>query len=59
MKNDIDGLIASVNDGSTGAFMWEWFTTKPYTMTGGDDDTGAVRFVRSCLCRLVAHAVDT
>ena len=30
----------SVNDGTTSAFMWEWFTTKPYV------DSGEVRFVR-------------
>jgi hypothetical protein len=47
VKNDIDGLIASVNDGSTSAFMWEWFTTKPYTEKGGQDNAGEVRFVRS------------
>jgi hypothetical protein len=54
VKNDINGLIASVNDGSTSAFMWEWFTTKPYTEKGGPDDTGTVRFVRcitSLFCR--------
>lgn len=39
MNNDIRGLIDSVNDGSTSAFMWEWFTTKPYA------DAGEVRFV--------------
>ncbi|KIM80503.1 hypothetical protein PILCRDRAFT_822603 [Piloderma croceum F 1598] len=49
VKNDIDGLIASVNDGSTSAFMWEWFTTKPYTEKGGPDDTGTVRFIGSVL----------
>lgn len=41
VNNNIDGLIASVNDGSTSAFMWEWFTTKPYL------DRGLVRFVSS------------
>lgn len=40
MNNDIRGLIDSVNDGSTSAFMWEWFTTKPFV------DAGQVRFVR-------------
>lgn len=40
VNNDIRGLIDSVNDGSTSAFMWEWFTTKPWL------DTGEVRFVR-------------
>ena len=40
VNNDIRGLINSVNDGSTSAFMWEWFTTKPYA------DNGEVRFVR-------------
>jgi hypothetical protein len=44
VKNDINGLITSVNDGSTSAFMWEWFTTKPRSdMPGG---TGEVHFVR-------------
>jgi len=41
VNNDIRGLIDSVNDGSTSAFMWEWFTTKPYA------DTGEVRFIGS------------
>lgn len=47
VNNDIDGLISSVNDGSTSAFMWEWFTTKPFA------DAGKVRFVsdRQCLTR--------
>jgi len=39
VNNDIKGLIDSVNDGSTSAFMWEWFTTKPWL------DSGEVRFV--------------
>jgi len=39
VKNDIRGLIDSLNNGSTSAFMWEWFTTKPYA------DQGLVRFV--------------
>jgi len=44
VKNDIHGLITSVNDGSTSMFMWEWFTTKPHSdMRGG---TGEVHFVR-------------
>jgi hypothetical protein len=30
VNHDIRGLIDSVNDGSTSAFMWEWFTTKPF-----------------------------
>ncbi|KAF8628015.1 hypothetical protein AX15_004133 [Amanita polypyramis BW_CC] len=41
VNNDIRGLINSVNDGSTSAFMWEWFTTKPFV------DTGEVRFIGS------------
>ncbi|KII85053.1 hypothetical protein PLICRDRAFT_166547 [Plicaturopsis crispa FD-325 SS-3] len=41
VNNDIRGLIDSVNDGSTSAFMWEWFTTKPYA------DSGEVRFIGS------------
>lgn len=39
VNNDIQGLIDSVNDGSTSAFMWEWFTTKPWV------DAGKARFV--------------
>lgn len=39
VNNDISGLINSVNDGSTSAFMWEWFTTKPFV------DAGEVKFV--------------
>jgi len=41
VNNNIDGLIASINDGSTSAFLWEWFTTKPYA------DQGLVRFIGS------------
>lgn len=41
VNNDIRGLINSVNDGSTSAFMWEWFTTKPFA------DAGEVRFIGS------------
>ncbi|KAI0078744.1 periplasmic binding protein-like II [Panus rudis PR-1116 ss-1] len=41
VNNDIRGLINSVNDGSTSAFMWEWFTTKPFM------DAGEVRFIGS------------
>ncbi|KAF9644889.1 periplasmic binding protein-like II [Thelephora ganbajun] len=41
VNNDIKGLINSVNDSSTSAFMWEWFTTKPWL------DSGEVRFVGS------------
>lgn len=40
-NNDIKGLIDSVNTGSTSAFMWEWFTTKPWL------DSGEVRFIGS------------
>ncbi|EJD49607.1 hypothetical protein AURDEDRAFT_112456 [Auricularia subglabra TFB-10046 SS5] len=43
VNGDINGLIASVNDGSTSAFMWEWFTTKPRL------DAGEVRFIGSVL----------
>ncbi|KIJ66974.1 hypothetical protein HYDPIDRAFT_174261 [Hydnomerulius pinastri MD-312] len=39
INNDIRGLINSVNDGSTSAFMWEWFTTKPFA------DAGECRFI--------------
>ena len=41
VNNDIRGLIDSVNDGSTSAFMWEWFTTKPFV------DAEEARFVRT------------
>ncbi|TRM64355.1 hypothetical protein BD626DRAFT_547490 [Schizophyllum amplum] len=41
VNNDIHNLVASVNDGSTSAFMWEWFTTKPW------QDRGEVRFIGS------------
>ena len=40
VNNDIRGLIDSVNGGSTSAFMWEWFTTKPFV------DAGQAKFVR-------------
>ncbi|THV07324.1 periplasmic binding protein-like II [Dendrothele bispora CBS 962.96] len=39
VNNDIRGLVASVNDDSSSAFMWEWFTTKPWL------DKGEVRFI--------------
>jgi hypothetical protein len=39
VNNDIRGLLDSVKDGSTSAFMWEWFTTKPFV------DAGEARFV--------------
>lgn len=41
VNNDIHGLVKSVNDGTTSAFMWEWFTTKPWV------DSGEVRFIGS------------
>ncbi|KAF7327648.1 hypothetical protein MKEN_00344200 [Mycena kentingensis (nom. inval.)] len=41
INNDIRGLIDSVNDGTTSAFMWEWFTTKPFV------DAGEARFIGS------------
>ncbi|TDL25707.1 periplasmic binding protein-like II [Rickenella mellea] len=41
VNDDIHGLVKSVNDGSTSAFMWEWFTTKPWA------DRGDVRFIGS------------
>ena len=52
VNNDIRGLIDSVNDGSTSAFMWEWFTTKPFV------DSGEVRFVRPWIERRI-HALTT
>jgi len=45
VNNDIRGLLNSVNDGSTSAFMWEWFTTKPFV------DAGEARFVSSFLVK--------
>ncbi|KIO34388.1 hypothetical protein M407DRAFT_127998 [Tulasnella calospora MUT 4182] len=39
--NNIDGLVQAVNDGSCSAFLWEWFTTKPWL------DRGEVRFIGS------------
>jgi len=41
VNNDLQGLLQSVNDGSTSAFLWEWFTTKPYV------DSGKARFIGS------------
>jgi len=41
VNNNINGLNASVNDGSTSAYMWERFTTKPWV------DRGEVRFIGS------------
>ncbi|PCH42183.1 periplasmic binding protein-like II [Wolfiporia cocos MD-104 SS10] len=41
VNNDIRGLLDSVNDGTTSAFMWEWFTTKPFV------DAGEARFIGS------------
>ncbi|GBE87971.1 periplasmic binding protein-like II [Sparassis latifolia] len=41
LNNDIRGLLDSVNDGTTSAFMWEWFTTKPFV------DAGEARFIGS------------
>jgi len=41
INNDIIGLNRSVNDGSTSAFLWEWFTTKPWA------DSGEVKFIGS------------
>jgi len=41
VNNDIRGLIDSVNDDTTSAFMWEWFTTKPFV------DAGETRFIGS------------
>ncbi|KAI0734324.1 periplasmic binding protein-like II [Fomitopsis betulina] len=43
INNDIRGLIDSVNDGTTSAFMWEWFTTKPFV------DAGEARFIGNIL----------
>ncbi|KAF8311087.1 hypothetical protein DL93DRAFT_2083800 [Clavulina sp. PMI_390] len=41
INNDIHGLNTSVNDDTTSAYMWEWFTTKPWA------DRGEVRFIGS------------
>ncbi|KAK9720278.1 hypothetical protein K7432_004232 [Basidiobolus ranarum] len=40
--NNIDGLIAGVNDGSADAFLWEVFTTKPYYDAGKVKKIGQV-----------------
>ncbi|KAG6842360.1 hypothetical protein C0991_010650 [Blastosporella zonata] len=34
-------MHSAFNDGSTSAFMWEWFTTKPFV------DSGEVKFIGS------------
>lgn len=39
-------LRDSVNEGETSAFLWEWFTTKPYA------DSGEVRFIGSVYSEL-------
>jgi hypothetical protein len=41
VNNDIHGLLASVNEGTTSAFLWEWYTTKPWA------DKGECRFIGS------------
>ncbi|CAE6425573.1 unnamed protein product [Rhizoctonia solani] len=41
VNNNLQGLNASINDGTTSAFLWEWFTTKPHV------DSGEVRFIGS------------
>ncbi|ORX93658.1 periplasmic binding protein-like II [Basidiobolus meristosporus CBS 931.73] len=40
--NNIDGLIAGVNDGRADAFLWEVFTTKPYYDAGKVKKIGQV-----------------
>lgn len=42
VKDTFQGLRDSVNDGSTSAFMWETFTTKPYFDTGEVSKIGEV-----------------
>ncbi|EGG00408.1 uncharacterized protein MELLADRAFT_67802 [Melampsora larici-populina 98AG31] len=39
VNDTFKNLRDSVNDGSTAAFMWEWFTTKPF------QDSGEVKFI--------------
>ncbi|KAJ1307539.1 hypothetical protein OPQ81_001636 [Rhizoctonia solani] len=41
VNNNLQGLITSINGGTTSAFLWEWFTTKPHL------DSGEVRFIGS------------
>jgi hypothetical protein len=41
VNDNIRGLIDAVNANTTSAFMWEWFTTKPFV------NAGQVRFVLS------------
>ncbi|KAG8983399.1 hypothetical protein FRB90_006060, partial [Tulasnella sp. 427] len=39
--DNIDGLVEAVNNGTCSAFLWEWFTTKPWV------DRDEVRFIGS------------
>lgn len=39
VNDSFQNLRDSVNQGTTAAFMWEWFTTKPYR------DSGEVKFI--------------
>ncbi|CAH7673274.1 hypothetical protein PPACK8108_LOCUS8156 [Phakopsora pachyrhizi] len=39
VEDSFKNLRDSVNSGKTAAFMWEWFTTKPFS------DSGEVRFI--------------
>ncbi|KAG8763598.1 hypothetical protein FRC11_000857 [Ceratobasidium sp. 423] len=34
VNNNLQGLNTSINDGTTSAFLWEWFTTKPHLDSG-------------------------
>jgi len=43
VNNDFVTLRQSVNDGSTSVFLWEFFTTKPFTSAGTDE----VRFIET------------
>lgn len=50
VKGQFKPLRDSVNDGTTSAFMWEWFTTKPYV------DSGEVRFIGSVYSKFLSRA---
>lgn len=57
IKGNITQLCEGVNDGSTDAFMWETFTTKPYHDDGKKQGDNSETFV--CLCASVCLCVFT
>jgi hypothetical protein len=63
-KGDFTNLRASVNDGSSSAFMWETFTTKPYHDSGeirriGEITTPWPCFLIASTRKYVSGHVDT